>query len=157
MATSNASFGKGPATSRDYEIGQETEVYNLLIVDQHSFAGKYGSSLKHALKHLTSFALFTVLHAHQFKQNEYALSIVSAKLSDDPSPYYIVGTADVVPDEPEPKSGRIVIFQWADGKLTQVAEKSIKGACYSLVDYNTKLLAAINNSASITITTFLPL
>nr|CAG4647642.1 EOG090X00HD [Moina brachiata] len=127
VATSNASFGKGPATSRDYEIGQETEVYNLLIVDQHSFA---------------------VLHAHQFKQNEYALSIVSAKLSDDPSPYYIVGTADVVPDEPEPKSGRIVIFQWADGKLTQVAEKSIKGACYSLVDYNTKLLAAINNSAT---------
>ena len=42
----------------------------------------------------------------------------------------------------------IVIFQWKDGKLQQIAEKDIKGACFSLgeiITNNThKLLAAIN-------------
>lgn len=90
-----------------------------------------------------------VLHAHQFMQNEYALSIVSTRLGDDANPYYVVGTALVVPEESEPKQGRIVLFQWADGKLTTVAEKEVKGACYSLVDFNSKILAAINNVVSI--------
>nr|CAG4642998.1 EOG090X00HD [Ilyocryptus agilis] len=132
--SSSSSLGsviKAPVGARDSagsgggaEIGQEIEVYNLLIVDQHSFA---------------------VLHAHQFMQNEYALSIVSTRLGDDANPYYVVGTALVVPEESEPKQGRIVLFQWADGKLTTVAEKEVKGACYSLVDFNAKILAAINN------------
>ncbi|KZS04522.1 DNA damage-binding protein 1 [Daphnia magna] len=132
--SSSSSLGsaiKAPVSTRDScgsgggaEIGQEIEVYNLLIVDQHSFA---------------------VLHAHQFMQNEYALSIVSTRLGDDVNPYYVVGTALVVPEESEPKQGRIVLFQWSDGKLTTVAEKEVKGACYSLVDFNAKILAAINN------------
>ena len=82
-------------------------------------------------------------------QNEYAMSIVSTKLGDDVNPYYVVGTALVVPEETEPKMGRIVLFQWADGKLTTVAEKEVKGACYSLVDFNSKILAAINNVVSL--------
>ena len=80
--------------------------------------------------------------------NEYALSIVSAKLGEDTNPYYVVGTALVVPEESEPKQGRIVLFQWIDGKLTTVAEKEIKGACYSLVEYNSRILASINNVVS---------
>ena len=77
------------------------------------------------------------------------MSIVSTKLGDDVNPYYVVGTALVVPEETEPKMGRIVLFQWADGKLTTVAEKEVKGACYSLVDFNSKILAAINNVVSL--------
>ena len=50
--------------------------------------------------------------------------------------------AMVNPEESEPKVGRIVIFQWKDGKLVQVAEKEIKGACYFLSAFNSKLLAS---------------
>lgn len=57
-----------------------------------------------------------VLHAHQFLQNEYALSLVSCKLGKDPNTYFIVGTAMVYPDEAEPKQGRIVVFHYSDGK-----------------------------------------
>lgn len=60
--------------------------------------------------------LFPVLHAHQFLQNEYALSLVSCKLGKDPNTYFIVGTAMVYPEEAEPKQGRIVVFQYSDGK-----------------------------------------
>lgn len=57
-----------------------------------------------------------MLHAHQFLQNEYALSLVSCKLGKDPNTYFIVGTAMVYPEEAEPKQGRIVVFQYSDGK-----------------------------------------
>jgi hypothetical protein len=90
--------------------------------------------------------LFPVLHAHQFMQCEYALSLVSTKLGDDANTYYIVGTALVNPEESEPKQGRILMFQYQDGKLHQVAEKEIKGACYSLVEFNGRLLASINST-----------
>lgn len=79
-------------------------------------------------------------------QNEYAMCIVSCKLGDDPSQYYVVGTALVVPDESEPKQGRIVIFQYVDGKLQQITEKEVRGACYCLAGFNGKILAGINST-----------
>lgn len=63
-----------------------------------------------------SCAPLLVLHAHQFLQNEYALSLVSCKLGKDPNTYFIVGTAMVYPEEAEPKQGRIVVFQYSDGE-----------------------------------------
>lgn len=74
------------------------------------------------------------------------MSLVSCKLGDDPNHYYAVGTAVVNPDEPEPKQGRILLLHWYEGRLTQVAEKEIKGACYSLVEFNGKLAASINST-----------
>uniref|UniRef100_A0A8C0IFI1 DNA damage-binding protein 1 n=1 Tax=Bubo bubo TaxID=30461 RepID=A0A8C0IFI1_BUBBB len=106
-------------------FGEEVEVHNLLIIDQHTFE---------------------VLHAHQFLQNEYALSLVSCKLGKDPNTYFIVGTAMVYPEEAEPKQGRIVVFHYSDGKLQSLAEKEVKGAVYSMVEFNGKLLASINST-----------
>ena len=57
-------------------------------------------------------------HAHQLMQNEFATSLISAKLGEDPNVYYIVGTAMVFPEEAEPKSGRILVFHWNDGECT---------------------------------------
>lgn len=113
------------ASGMNAEYGQEIEMHNLLIIDQNTFE---------------------VLHAHQFMQTEYVLSLVSAKLGDDPNTYYLVGTGFVNPEEPEPKVGRIIIYQYADGKLKPVAEKEVKGACYSLVEFNGKVLASINTT-----------
>lgn len=52
----------------------------------------------------------------------------------------------VYPEEAEPKQGRIVVFQYSDGKLQTVAEKEVKGAVYSMVEFNGKLLASINST-----------
>ncbi|MBN3276002.1 DDB1 protein, partial [Polyodon spathula] len=76
----------------------------------------------------------------------FALSLVSCKLGKDPNIYFIVGTAMVHPEEAEPKQGRIVVFQYCDGKLQTVAEKEVKGAVYSMVEFNGKLLASINST-----------
>lgn len=103
----------------------DLEVHNLLILDHHTFE---------------------VLHAHQLMTSEYAMSLVSCKLGDDPHHYYAVGTAFLSPEESEPKSGRILLFHWSEGKLVQIAEKEIKGGCYTLIEFNGKLLAAINST-----------
>ncbi|XP_046628743.1 DNA damage-binding protein 1 [Neodiprion virginianus] len=118
-----ASHNKPGHTASD--IGQEIEVHNLLIIDQHTFE---------------------VLHAHTLRPTEYAMSLISTKLGEDPTSYFVVGTAFINPDESEPKTGRILLYHWNDGKLTQVTEKEIKGACYSLVEFNGKLLASINST-----------
>lgn len=114
-----------PGGTATIEHGQEIELNNLLILDQNTFE---------------------VLHAHQFMQTEFAMSLMSAKLGDDPNTYYIVGTAIVNPEEPDPKMGRIIVFHYTDGKLHQIVEKEIKGACYSLVEFNGKVLASINTT-----------
>lgn len=89
-----------------------------------------------------------MLHAHQLMASEFAMSLVSCRLGDDPHHYFAVGTAILNPEESEPKQGRILLFHWADGKLAQVAEKEIKGGCYTLVEFNGKLLASINSTVS---------
>ena len=86
-------------TAGQAEYGEEQEVPSFLIVDQHTFE---------------------VIHSHQLMQQEFAASVLSCKLGDDPCPYYVVGTAFINPEEAEPKSGRLLIFSWADGKLSQV-------------------------------------
>lgn len=80
-----SSLSRPGASASSSEYGQEVDVHNLLIIDQNTFE---------------------VLHAHQFMQTEFALSLISAKLGDDPDTYYIVGTAIVNPEEPDPKVNR---------------------------------------------------
>ena len=41
-----------------------------------------------------------------------------------------------------------VVGTFVSGKLVQVAEKEVKGAVYSLVEFNGKVLAGINSTVS---------
>ncbi|CAG4984132.1 unnamed protein product [Colias eurytheme] len=120
-----ATSGAPPAQPRHAPPALDLEIHNLLLVDHHTFE---------------------VLHAHQLPSSEFAMSLVSCKLGDDPAHYYALGTAILNPEESEPKQGRIILFHWSEGKLTQVAEKEIKGGCYTLVEFNGKLLASINST-----------
>ncbi|KAI4897816.1 hypothetical protein NFI96_018282, partial [Prochilodus magdalenae] len=127
LSSSVSSSKLFPSSTSPHEtsFGEEVEVHSLLVVDQHTFE---------------------VLHAHQFLPSEYALSLVSCRLGKDPAVYFIVGTAMVYPEEAEPKQGRIIVFHYTDGKLQTVAEKEVKGAVYSMVEFNGKLLASINST-----------
>ncbi|KXJ10807.1 DNA damage-binding protein 1a [Exaiptasia diaphana] len=108
-----------------------------------------GESPSHAFS-LTFLSLFSVVtHSHQLQDCEWALSLMSCTLSDDPNTYYCVGTAYVFPEENEPKLGRLLLFQINDGKLIQIAEKEVKGAVYTLVEFNGKVLAGINSNVGI--------
>ncbi|XP_071542214.1 DNA damage-binding protein 1 [Panulirus ornatus] len=124
-AASTTSSLLKPPVQPPPDPGQEVETHNLLVISQNTFE---------------------VLHCHSFHPGEYALSICSTRLKDDPAVYYVVGTALVNPEESESKQGRIILFSFAEGKLQQVAEKEIKGACYSLCEFQGKLLASISST-----------
>lgn len=105
----------------------EIDTSNLLIINQHTFG---------------------VMHAHQFMPTEMAVSILSTRLGESDEEYFIVGTAFVIFDEPEPRQGRLIVYKWTqDSNLQQVAELSIKGCPYSLCEFeNGKFLAGVNAS-----------
>lgn len=103
--------------------GEEVDVGNLLIIDQHTFE---------------------VHNSHQLAPYEWPCSIVSCIVELEP--YFVLGTAFVYPDEPEPKMGRLLVFKVNDGKLVQTFQKEVRGAVYSICEFNGKLVAAINGS-----------
>lgn len=99
-----------------------------------------------------------LLFAHNFYYSqtliEVAVSITSIKSENSNGSsgiLYAVGTAFLVEEEPEPTKGRIHLFQWDPEKckLETVLVHDVNGAVYRLVDFNGRLLAAINSSVSI--------
>lgn len=96
---------------------------------------------------IANFVFSKVLQSIQFGPNEYALSILSITFDTDPSTaYYVIGAAQVIEDEPEPKQGRLVVFKYTENKMLQVSEREVKGAPYCMAAYNGKLLVGINNT-----------
>ena len=47
----------------------------------------------------------------------------------DDTEYVVVGTAYVLPEEPEPSRGRLMVFEIKDNRLVLVTEKDLKGVC----------------------------
>ena len=61
--------------------------------------------------------LHAVLHAHSLVQGETVCSLCVLTLSNEPLPFYCVGTAlPLDEDEQEDRLGYIHMFQWKDGK-----------------------------------------
>ena len=84
--------------------------------------------------------------SYELQTNETGLSIASVMFAEDTQPYFVVGTARIIPLESEPSAGRILVFRVTPlGKLSLVTEKDVKGAVYSLDVLDGKLLAGINS------------
>ena len=114
------------------------------------------------------FDVHTMEKVDSFELNEYemGLSITSAILGEVNSNegesssrsakvYVVVGTAYVIQDEPEPSTGRILVFEVlsskrsASGKLNLVAEIETKGAVYSISAFRgSKIVTGINSKRS---------
>lgn len=126
LATSskNAADVFGFDSSAQYDNTQI--IYSFLILNQNTFE---------------------VMHAVQFQVSESVVSVLSMNFDNDPANnYYIVGTAYVIDDEPEPKAGRLLVFRYGENKLTQVCEKELKGTPYCMLNFNGKLLISVNNA-----------
>ncbi|TGZ72028.1 hypothetical protein CRM22_002338 [Opisthorchis felineus] len=90
-------------------------------------------------------------HSFYFSQTlvEVAVSIASIEPTDgSKSMLYAVGTAFLVEEEVEPSKGRIHLFHWdpETSRLETVLVHDVNGAVYRLLDFNGRLLAAINSS-----------
>ncbi|KIH54852.1 CPSF A subunit region, partial [Ancylostoma duodenale] len=125
-SSSKTSAGQRPSVSVDSTDG---DVHSVVTLDDNTFE---------------------YLHCHELGPCEQALSVISTKLGDDPTTYYIVGTALVYSDETESKNGRLLVFESGKGSerthLRLVHEKEIRGAPFSMDVLNGKLIVAINSS-----------
>lgn len=97
------------------------------------------------------FENVSVLHAHTLLPNECATSLISTTLGEDPTPYYIVGTALISPEEAEPKSGRIIVFHYNEGMFIGVIDNDVRFILYSvyiLIAAHFIILAVLTHSLS---------
>jgi len=87
------------------------------------------------------------MHARfPLQQQETACSLLWTTFAGEAAgSFLVVGTAFVLPDEPEPTSGRILIFEIQENSLELRHEHQTKGAVYCLEAYNGNLLAGVNN------------
>lgn len=89
-------------------------------------------------------------HSFFYSQSlvEVAYSIASIYSSHHNKCLFAVGTAFLVEDEVEPSKGRIHLFQWDPdtSRLETLLVHDVNGCVYRIIDFNGRLLAAINSS-----------
>lgn len=85
--------------------------------------------------------------SYSLQPQEAALSILTLAFAGEAADatFVAVGTAFARPDEPEPTSGRLLIFSVTERTLELRHELSTAGAVYALEAFNGKLLAGVNN------------
>ncbi|KPJ17707.1 DNA damage-binding protein 1 [Papilio machaon] len=117
-ASTSASSASGapPQPPKHAPAALDLETHNLLILDQHTFEGQRNSASPSIISNWKCFKGST-------RDSSASLLDVSVMFQ-----------------------GRILLFHWSEGRLAQVAEKEIKGGCYTLVEFNGKLLASINST-----------
>ncbi|KAL3321308.1 DNA damage-binding protein 1 [Cichlidogyrus casuarinus] len=126
------------------------DVSSMLIFDKtclelqavHTFY--YHQSLFEQATSITSMKLQSKL-----PQSESLDSVAETSGDNAEDVYvYVVGTAFILESEREPSRGRIHVFRWdeASARLTTLIVHDVAGAPYRLIDFNGKLLAAINSS-----------
>ncbi|GAX83262.1 hypothetical protein CEUSTIGMA_g10688.t1 [Chlamydomonas eustigma] len=67
------------------------------------------------------------------------------------TPYLVVGTAYVRPEDPEPSKGRLLVLQYhaEERRLSLVTERDVKGAVYQVLPFQNKLLNSCNNKVQL--------
>ena len=63
---------------------------------------------------------FDTVFVHPLEACEECLSLLACSFAEDDRTLYVAGTAFVMPDEPEPTRGRLLVFAVEDGKLRQI-------------------------------------
>lgn len=85
------------------------------------------------------------MDSYALQATEAGISALSLNFSDDPTSYFVFGTAFILPTESEPSRGRVLVFSVVERKLSLVCEAEVKGCVYSMSPLNGKLLITVNS------------
>ena len=92
---------------------------------------------------------FDILDEVPMGEFEDVSCIISMVFDDDETEYFVVGSTYVQDEETEPTSGRIVVFEFKEGKLLRVGEACVHGAVYSMSSIQGCLVAAVNGKLEV--------
>eukprot|EP00884_Botryococcus_braunii_P023468 jgi/Botrbrau1/9805/Bobra.0322s0012.2 len=84
------------------------------------------------------------------EEKEVCCCLTSCTLGDDPNTYFVVGTS--IEEQPEGNSdgeGRILVLNVGEKKLDLVCEVRVKGAVFTILAFQKKLLASISSKVSL--------
>ena len=82
----------------------------------------------------------------QFNESELGQSLEACKIGEESEEFIVLGTANVIPSEDEPKSGRIITCTVEAGKIIVVHSFTTTGSVYSIATLGEHLVAAVNSS-----------
>jgi len=88
---------------------------------------------------------FEVTSSYALDESEMGYSMETCTFNSESQEYYVIGTAILSTDDPEPREGRILIFSAENKQLSLVCQTSINGCALCLNPFNGKLLAGVNN------------
>lgn len=94
------------------------------------------------------------LFTYELDVMEQGISLCCCVFEGSEKEYIVVGTAVSIPEEQEPSRGRILVFEVqgereGDGRRLHLAmEKESKGAVFSMVAMNGRLVAGIGSKVS---------
>ncbi|PFH53878.1 hypothetical protein AMATHDRAFT_72908 [Amanita thiersii Skay4041] len=135
----NKVFGVGCTEVTPARIGEDEATRSSFVLLDETTYREISRFRCEDNEEVTSIALFTL--------NEQDKSI----------PLFCVGTYCYDPNEMEPESGRILVFdvtngsnmKWADSQLSLFSSTSVKGCVYSLVTVGNTIAAAVNSSVEL--------
>lgn len=88
---------------------------------------------------------------------EQGISVTSCHFESSDKEYIVVGTARVIPEEQEPSTGRILVFEILGDRNGEgenkrrhnlVVEIDVKGAVFCVISMNRKLVAGIGSKVN---------
>ena len=117
------------------------------LLTAHVSTSDDGEDVEHGHVRLLDDQTFERCASFELQQQESALAVLALAFENEPagSVFVAVGTAFARPDEPEPTSGRLLIFSVHERTLELKHELRTQGAVYVLEAFNGKLLAGVNN------------
>lgn len=106
---------------------KDTDVHKVLVVDQHTF---------------------NILDTYEFPPPESITSLASAKLGDDPKPYYVVTTVQRLHDESMEYTNQIVVlcYDLCLRKLIKVTEVTVSVICHTVLELKGRLLVGMDGA-----------
>lgn len=102
--------------------------------------GCYESSSRVLFLDDSTISVFGTFELDHF---EDGISLTTCSFEGCMGEFFVVGTAYVKPEEPEPTKGRILVFKVESRTVQLVVEKEVKGAIFSLAPLSGKIVAGI--------------
>ncbi|KAL7749656.1 hypothetical protein RI367_004884 [Sorochytrium milnesiophthora] len=156
-------------SDRGFSLGTIDDIQNIHI-STHALGGEMARRITHhtsskslcvltervdpdkesAFVRLLDDVTYAVRSTEALKPDEVPQSIMTMKTADTGLELIVVGTALVVPDEEEPKNGRIIAYQVDnDGRLQRYSEMQVDGAVYCLGSVRGLIVAGVNNRVTV--------
>ena len=139
-----------PAEGNCVAIARQAQSRSLLLL---AIPG-VGGNLRAAQLRLLDDVSLELLATLPLRATEYPLSVVSAALYrlppppvEEQTPFFVVGTAFVLPSESEPTNGRLLVCRVEKDarRLVVVCGQTFEGGCMAVAAFKGKILVGVNS------------